>query len=83
MLIGFSRLASYRFTTRMVGQHGNAKKANKKWRIYIDFIDLNKVCPKDSFLLPRIHHLVDAILGHELLNFMDVFSRYNQIKKYP
>ena len=30
------------------------KKANGKWRMCVDFTDLNKACPKDSFLLPRI-----------------------------
>ena len=30
------------------------KKPNGKWRTYVDFTDLNKACPKDSFPLPRI-----------------------------
>ena len=30
------------------------KKANGKWRMCVDFTDLNKACPKDSYLLPRI-----------------------------
>jgi len=30
------------------------KKANRKWRMCVDFTDLNKACPKDSFPLPRI-----------------------------
>ena len=30
------------------------KKANGKWRMYVDFTDLNKACPKDSYPLPRI-----------------------------
>ena len=54
-------------------------KSNGKWRMYVDFTDLNKACPKDSFPLPRIDQLVDSITGHELLNFMDAFSGYNQI----
>ena len=28
------------------------KKSNDKWRMCVDFIDLNKACPKDSFPLP-------------------------------
>ena len=30
------------------------KKANSKWRMCVDFNDLNKACPKDSYPLPRI-----------------------------
>ena len=30
------------------------KKKNGKWRVCVDFTDLNKACPKDPFLLPRI-----------------------------
>ena len=56
------------------------KKANGKWRMCMDFTDLNKACPKDSFLLPRIDQLVDSIARHKLLTFMDAFSGYNQIK---
>ena len=56
------------------------KKANGKWRIYVDFMDFNRACPKDSYPLPRIDTLVDSTARHELLSFMDAFSRYNQIK---
>ena len=55
------------------------KKNNDKWRMCVDFIDLNKACPKDSFPLPRIDQLVDSIVGHKLLSFMDALSGYNQI----
>ncbi|KAK0589177.1 hypothetical protein LWI29_010709 [Acer saccharum] len=56
------------------------KKKNKQWRMCVDFTDLNKTCPKDSFPLPRIDQLVDATAGHELLSFMDAYSGYNQIR---
>ena len=56
------------------------KKANGKWRMCVDFTDLNKVCPKDSFPLPRIDQLMDSTAGHKLLTFIDAFSGYNQIK---
>jgi hypothetical protein len=35
------------------------KKSNGKWRMCVDFTDLNKACPKDSFPLLRIDALVD------------------------
>ena len=56
------------------------KKANGKWRMCVDFTDLNKACPKDSYPLPRIDTLVESIARHQLLSFMDAFSDYNQIK---
>ncbi|KAL5539002.1 hypothetical protein UlMin_044709 [Ulmus minor] len=58
------------------------KKANGNWRVCVDFTDLNKACPKDSFPLPRIDQLVDATAGHELLSFMDAYSGYNQIRMH-
>ena len=39
------------------------KKANGKWRICVDFTDLNKVCLKDSYPLPSIDVLVDNASG--------------------
>ena len=55
------------------------RKPNGKWRTCVDYSDLNKACPKDSFPLPRIDQLVDSTAGHELLSFMDAYSGYNQI----
>ncbi|KAJ9548227.1 hypothetical protein OSB04_020770 [Centaurea solstitialis] len=55
------------------------QKKNGKWRVCIDFTDLNKACPKDPFPLPHIDTMVDATAGHELLTFMDAYSGYNQI----
>ena len=56
------------------------KKANGKWRVCVDFTDLNKTCLKDSYPLPCINQLVDSTAGHQLLNFMDAFLDYNQIR---
>ena len=56
------------------------KKANEKWRMCVDFTNLNKAYPKDSYPLPRIDQLVDSTAGHKLLSFMDAFSGYNQIR---
>ena len=59
------------------------KKSNGKWRLCIDFIDINRACPKDNFPLPRIDLIVDATADHELLSFMDSFFGYNQISMDP
>jgi hypothetical protein len=55
------------------------RKANGKWRMCIDFTDLNKACPKDEFPLPRIDSLIDAAATSELMTLLDCYSGYNQI----
>jgi len=55
------------------------KKKNGKWRVCVDFIDLNKACPKDPFSIPRIDQLVDATVGHPQMSFLDAFQGYHQI----
>ena len=59
------------------------KKANGKWRMCVDFTDLNKACPKDSYPLSSIDALVVSALGCKMLSFLDAFSGYNQIKMHP
>ena len=54
------------------------KKANGKWRMYVDFTDLNKACPKDSYPLPNIDALVDNASGCKMLSFLDALSGYMQ-----
>ena len=56
------------------------KKANGKWRMCVDFMDLNKACPKNNYPFPQIDTLVDSTARHQLLSFMDAFSSYNHIK---
>ena len=53
------------------------KKKNRKWRVCVDFTDLNKSCPKDPFPMPQIDQLVDATVGHPRMSFLDAFQRYH------
>lgn len=56
------------------------KKRSEKWRMCVDYTDLNKACPKECYPLSRIDALVDSTSSFELLNFMDSFFGYHQIK---
>ena len=58
------------------------KKGNK-WRVCVDYTDVNDACPKDSFPLLHIDQIVDASTGHGMLSFLDAFSRYHQIPMHP
>ncbi|RDX85209.1 Retrovirus-related Pol polyprotein from transposon 17.6, partial [Mucuna pruriens] len=49
----------------------------------MDYIDLNKACPKDPYPLPNIDRLVDGASGFALLSFIDAYSGYNQIRMHP
>ncbi|KAM1486976.1 hypothetical protein ACFX2I_001095 [Malus domestica] len=58
------------------------KKEKGKWRVCVDYTDLNKACPKDHYPVPRIDLLVDSTSGNQLLSFLDAYSGYNQIAMY-
>ncbi|KAL0445289.1 UNVERIFIED_CONTAM: hypothetical protein Slati_2251600 [Sesamum latifolium] len=58
-------------------------KLGRKWRMCIDFRDLNKAYPKDYYPLPRIDQLVDSTSGCELLSMMDASQGYHQIMLAP
>ena len=49
------------------------KTKSGKWRVCVDFTDLNKACPKDPFPMPWIDQLVDATIGHPWMSFLDAF----------
>ena len=54
-------------------------KKGGKWRVCVDYTDLNEACPKDNFPLPRIDQIVDVSAEHGMLSFLDAFSGYHQI----
>ena len=58
-------------------------KNNGKWRIYVDYRELNKATRKDHFPLPFIDQVLDTFVGKRFFSFLDGFNRYNQIQIAP
>ncbi len=59
------------------------KNLNDKWKMCINFINLNKACLKDHYLLPTIDKLVDSTTGHSICSLVDAILGYHQIKMDP
>ena len=55
------------------------QKKRGKWRMCVNYMGLNKACPKDLFPLPCIDQIVDSTSGCETLYFLDAYSGYHQI----
>ena len=58
------------------------KKVSGKWRMCVDFTNLNEAYPKDNYPFPQVDVLVDSTAKHQLLSFMDAFLGYNQIRMH-
>lgn len=53
---------------------------NGKWRVCVDFRELNRVTLRDYFPLPFIDQVLDTLSGKQYFSFLDGYSGYNQIK---
>ncbi|GKC96729.1 hypothetical protein Tco_1162171 [Tanacetum coccineum] len=56
------------------------KKRDKKWRMFVDFTNINKACPKEGYPLPEIDWKVESVLGFRLKCFLDAYKGYHQIQ---
>eukprot|EP00253_Pinus_taeda_P008680 PITA_08680 len=55
-------------------------KKNGKWRICVDYKELNKATKKYHFPLSFIDQVLDGLAGKKFFSFLDGFSGYNQIQ---
>ena len=80
--VASSRIYQRSRVSRLVGKCGRGAKNGGKWQVCVDYTNLNDVCPKDSFSLPRMDQIVDSTARHGMLSFLDAFSGYYQIPMY-
>jgi hypothetical protein len=59
------------------------QKKDGRWRVCVDFRDLNRATPKDEYPMPVAEILINAAAGHKILSFMDGNAGYNQIFMAP
>jgi hypothetical protein len=55
-------------------------KKNGKLRVHIDYRKLNAATMIGAFPLPFTNGILDTVVGHEMYNFLDGFSGYNQLR---
>lgn len=49
------------------------------WHMDVNYLDLNRACPKDAHHMHHIDKSLNIYLGFELLSFMDAYVGYNKI----
>ncbi|GJW32380.1 reverse transcriptase domain-containing protein [Tanacetum coccineum] len=55
------------------------KKGNKKWKLCVDFTDINKACLKDCYPLPTNDQKIESLTKFQLKCFLDAYKGYHQI----
>lgn len=56
------------------------RKITGQIRLCVDFRNLNIVCKKDNYPLPKMETLLQRVTGSGMISMLDGFSRYNQVR---
>jgi hypothetical protein len=54
-------------------------KKNGEIRLCVDFSNLNRSSLKDNYPLPKMDHVLEKVVGDNIMSMIDGFSGYNQI----
>jgi hypothetical protein len=73
---GFIRLCRY---AEWISSIVPVQKKDGRWRVCMDFRDLNRATPKDEYPMPIAETLINAAAGNKILTFMGGNASYNQI----
>ncbi|GKB70015.1 reverse transcriptase domain-containing protein [Tanacetum coccineum] len=68
------------YSPRWVANPVMVRKNDGTWRMCIDFTNLNKACPKDSYPLPEIDQKIESLEGFRFKCFLDAYKGYHQIR---
>jgi hypothetical protein len=78
--VGFIRPCRY---AEWISSIVPVQKKDGRWRVCVDFRDLNRATPKDEYPMPVAETLINAAVGNKILSFMDGNAGYNQIFMAP
>jgi hypothetical protein len=71
---GFNRPCRY---AEWISSVVHVQKKDGRWRVCVDFRDLNRATPKDKYPMPVAETLINAAAGHKIVSFMDGNAGYN------
>jgi hypothetical protein len=78
--VGFIRPCRY---AEWISSIVPVQKKDGRWRVYVDFRDLNRATPKDEYPMPVAEMLINAAAGNKILSFMEGNAGYNLIFMAP
>lgn len=59
------------------------KKNRTEWRLTVDYREVNKICRKNAYPLPRMQETLDRLKDSKFVTNLDLVMGYHQIKMAP